>query len=102
MWFALNEDRPLFAFAGIWTTFSGAGAPSPSHRKLNSHTRADCIYMARACKRRRPPPESGLPTSFDLVRDAEALLVFFFFLTLYATVFVRSFQVMKHDHFNVS
>ena len=21
--FALNEDRPLFAFAGIWTTFNG-------------------------------------------------------------------------------
>jgi putative SOS response-associated peptidase YedK len=23
MWFALNEDRALFAFAGIWTTFNG-------------------------------------------------------------------------------
>src|SRR5262245_30763946 len=23
VWFALNENRPLFAFAGIWTTFSG-------------------------------------------------------------------------------
>src|SRR5215471_17140900 len=23
VWFALNEDRPLFSFAGIWTTFSG-------------------------------------------------------------------------------
>ena len=23
MWFALNEDRPLFAFAGIWTEFRG-------------------------------------------------------------------------------
>src|SRR6516165_9912262 len=23
VWFALNEDRPLFAFAGIWTTFNG-------------------------------------------------------------------------------
>ena len=23
VWFALNDDRPLFAFAGIWTTFSG-------------------------------------------------------------------------------
>jgi putative SOS response-associated peptidase YedK len=22
-WFALNEDRPLFAFARIWTTFNG-------------------------------------------------------------------------------
>jgi putative SOS response-associated peptidase YedK len=23
VWFALNEDRPLLAFAGIWTTFNG-------------------------------------------------------------------------------
>jgi putative SOS response-associated peptidase YedK len=23
MWFALNEHRPPFAFAGIWTTFKG-------------------------------------------------------------------------------
>jgi putative SOS response-associated peptidase YedK len=23
VWFALNEERPLFAFAGIWTTFNG-------------------------------------------------------------------------------
>jgi hypothetical protein len=23
VWFALNEDRPLFALAGIWTDFKG-------------------------------------------------------------------------------
>jgi putative SOS response-associated peptidase YedK len=23
VWFALNDDRPLFAFGGIWTEFSG-------------------------------------------------------------------------------
>jgi putative SOS response-associated peptidase YedK len=23
VWFALDENRPLFAFAGIWTTFNG-------------------------------------------------------------------------------
>jgi hypothetical protein len=23
VWFALNDDRPLFIFAGIWTTFNG-------------------------------------------------------------------------------
>jgi putative SOS response-associated peptidase YedK len=23
VWFTVNEDRPLFAFAGIWTTFNG-------------------------------------------------------------------------------
>ena len=28
--FALYDDRPLFAFAGIWTEFKGAVAPSRS------------------------------------------------------------------------
>jgi putative SOS response-associated peptidase YedK len=23
VWFALNDDGPLFAFAGIWTTVNG-------------------------------------------------------------------------------
>ena len=34
VWFALNEDRPLFAFAGIWTTFNGdRGTKSKPIRK---------------------------------------------------------------------
>ena len=29
VWFALSEDRPLFAFAGMWTTFNGdRGTPA--------------------------------------------------------------------------
>jgi putative SOS response-associated peptidase YedK len=27
VWFALNESRPLFAFAGIWTLFKGDRGP---------------------------------------------------------------------------
>jgi putative SOS response-associated peptidase YedK len=27
VWFALSEDGPLFAFAGIWTTFNGDRGP---------------------------------------------------------------------------
>jgi putative SOS response-associated peptidase YedK len=27
-WFALNEDRPLCAFAGIWTELEATGAPN--------------------------------------------------------------------------
>jgi len=41
VWFALSEDRPLFAFAGIWTTFNGdrwheveAGAGAASSLRL--------------------------------------------------------------------
>ena len=26
VWFALNDDRPPFAFAGIWTEFKGEAA----------------------------------------------------------------------------
>jgi putative SOS response-associated peptidase YedK len=28
VWFALNENQPLFAFAGIWTEFRAIAAPS--------------------------------------------------------------------------
>jgi putative SOS response-associated peptidase YedK len=37
VWFALNEERPLFAFAGIWTEFKGdrgkksKPVPGPHH-----------------------------------------------------------------------
>ena len=27
VWFALNDDRPLFAFAGVWTLFKGDRGP---------------------------------------------------------------------------
>ncbi len=30
VWFALNDDRPLTAFAGIWTEFMGDRALNPS------------------------------------------------------------------------
>src|ERR1700692_4350269 len=29
VWFALNDDRPLFAFAGIWTEFKGDRGTKP-------------------------------------------------------------------------
>jgi putative SOS response-associated peptidase YedK len=29
VWFALDDDRPLAAFAGIWTEFKGDRGPSP-------------------------------------------------------------------------
>ena len=38
VWFALNEDRPLFAFAGIWTTFNRdrgtKPVPGPHHARF--------------------------------------------------------------------
>src|SRR5207244_12419931 len=35
VWFALNEDRPLFAFADMWTIFNGDRG-----RKVKADTRA--------------------------------------------------------------
>jgi putative SOS response-associated peptidase YedK len=29
VWFALNDDRPLTAFAGIWTAFKDDRGPAP-------------------------------------------------------------------------
>ena len=34
VWFALNDDRPLFAFAGIWTEFKGDGGGTKSKPML--------------------------------------------------------------------
>ena len=33
VWFAINEDRPLFAFAGIWTEFKAPNAVTPKRTK---------------------------------------------------------------------
>src|ERR1700722_7962911 len=30
-WFALNKDRPLFAFAGLWTPRRGVRGPKSAH-----------------------------------------------------------------------
>jgi hypothetical protein len=47
VWFALNDDKPLFAFAGIWTTFNGERGtkskpvPGPHQSTAFSRHRAD-------------------------------------------------------------
>jgi hypothetical protein len=48
VWFALNEDRPLFAFAGIWTTFSGdRGTKSKPPQAQLAHPRGLHLHGAR-------------------------------------------------------
>lgn len=43
VWFALNDDRPLFALAGIWTEFKGDRGtkskpiPGPCFLRLPNH-----------------------------------------------------------------
>jgi putative SOS response-associated peptidase YedK len=36
VWFALDKSRPLFSFAGIWTDWEGAAAPSPNQSRANT------------------------------------------------------------------
>ena len=44
-WFALDEDRPLFAFAGIWTTWTGVRGtkanPVEGEHRLNGFLTTD-------------------------------------------------------------
>jgi putative SOS response-associated peptidase YedK len=40
VWFALNDDRPLFAFAGIWTTYNGDRGTSRSRNRARTRSTA--------------------------------------------------------------
>ena len=50
VWFALNEDRPLFAFAGIWTEFKTVA---------RSRSRSRDRIWSTAFSRRRPTRSSS-------------------------------------------
>ena len=58
MWFALNDDRPLFAFAGMWTEFKGdrgtKSKPIPGphlvYGFLTTGLRAPCALLLEAFK----------------------------------------------------
>jgi putative SOS response-associated peptidase YedK len=51
VWFALNEDRPLFAFGGIWTEFKGDRAtkskPDPGPHLASLRLPDDCTERDR-------------------------------------------------------
>ena len=48
VWFALNEDRPLFAFAGMWTTFNDdRGTKSKPPQAQLAHPRRLYLHGAR-------------------------------------------------------
>lgn len=69
VWFALNEDRPLFAFAGIWTEFRATAAPSRSRsRDLTSstgfsrpsRTQSSSPFTRRRCRSSSPQMKSAM------------------------------------------
>jgi putative SOS response-associated peptidase YedK len=60
VWFALNEDRPLFAFAGIWTMFNGdrgtKSEPIPGPHQVYGFLTTEAALQSRsdrACRRAR-------------------------------------------------
>ena len=54
VWFAINDDRPLTCFAGIWTEFKGErGTKSKADPRPASSLR---LYVAER-RRRTDPPE---------------------------------------------
>jgi len=59
VWFALNEDRPPFAFAGIWTEFAG------DRGKVEADSRAASRVAAPQNRALQPsrPRRSGCPDS---------------------------------------
>jgi putative SOS response-associated peptidase YedK len=75
VWFALDDDRPLFAFAGIWTEFRG------SRHEIQADPRpAPCLWFSddRAeCSRRANPFEgdAGDPDDRGRVRHVDASAV---------------------------
>ncbi len=63
-WFALDDSRPLCAFAGIWTTWHGV----PRHEGKAGRGRAPALRVPdnRSERRRRPdPPESDAGATDD-------------------------------------
>ena len=56
-WFALSEDRALFAFAGIWCTWRGNRGTQKN--PVSSHV-SHCVSAHRSSRRRRSA-ESGRP-----------------------------------------
>ena len=48
VWFALNEQRPLFAFAGIWTTYNGdrGTKPIPGARTRSTAFLQHCLTLS--------------------------------------------------------
>lgn len=62
VWFALNEDRPLFAFGGLWTEFKGdrgtKSKPTPRNRRFHAGG-----FRFTPCETAQPPCHEGRQTN---------------------------------------
>jgi len=72
VWFALDRDRPLFAFAGIWTNWSGTRGTKKEPIEGN-HT----IYGFLTCKANdvvRPVHEKAMPVCLTTPEECDVWL----------------------------
>jgi putative SOS response-associated peptidase YedK len=71
VWFALNDDRPLAAFAGIWTTFNGdRGTKIETDPRTTQRLRLPDDFAER---RGRADPSEGDAGDHDDGRGARCL-----------------------------
>jgi len=84
----------------LWEPLVGGRPLLCAQRRLPLAEPAVC-KRASAVRLKRKETALGVASFFSYCEFAGALL-FVFFLGLHTAVFVRSFQITKHNHFNVS
>jgi putative SOS response-associated peptidase YedK len=77
-WFALSEDRPLFAFAGLWTPWRGLRGPKSApiegehelNRRVGHPVKRDVVEHVVAGEAIRRAPIDRAPTTADMIAAA--------------------------------
>jgi putative SOS response-associated peptidase YedK len=75
-WFALSEDRPLFAFAGLWTGWRGVrgpkSAPVEGEHELFGFLTTEANAVVAAIHSKAMPVILTTTEEFDLWLDGES------------------------------
>ena len=77
MWFALGEDRPLFAFAGLWTRWRGVrgpkSAPVEGEHQLFGFLTTEPNAIVAPIHSKAMPVILTAPEEFDLWLEGETM-----------------------------
>ena len=77
IWFALDEDRPLFAFAGLWTAWRGVrgpkGAPVGGEHQLFGFLTTEANATVAPIHAKAMPVILTTPDEFDRWLEADTL-----------------------------
>jgi putative SOS response-associated peptidase YedK len=77
IWFALDEDRPLFAFAGLWTSWRGVrgpkGAPVGGEHQLFGFLTTEANATIAPIHPKAMPVILTTPAEFDRWLEADTL-----------------------------